>query len=64
MSIDIHVHCLDIGNFGIGAPVLIGGGDVKRRKAPGVVADFGEGVSAVSHEMVNSVVKRVIMRVP
>lgn len=44
--------------------MLVGGGHVKGWKPPGAVAHFGEGVSAVSHEMVNSAIKRVVMRVP
>lgn len=64
VAIDFHLHWLHIRDFGVGSSMLICCGHIEVWKPLRDVAHFGEGVSAISHEIMNSVVKSVIMWIP
>ena len=64
VAIDFHLHRLHIRDFGVGSSVLIRCGYIKIWKCLRDVAHFGEGVSAISHEIMNSLVISVIMWIP
>lgn len=64
IAIDFHLYWLHIRDFGVGSSVLICCGHIKVWNILRDVTHFGEGVRTVSHEIVNSLVKSVVMWIP
>lgn len=59
----INIHILDVGHANVASPVLVGCFHVEVGQRTVALAQLREGVRAGAHEVVQLIVKRVVVRV-